>query len=129
MSIEVTLQLPKSIYFQACLMAKAEDERVEDILIEHLEWAFGSAEVDEKVIAMQREEEAYEKLEPYLLTIHRGQYVALFQGQVVDTDQEEESLLARLMRNYPDEVVLVRQVTGQPSSELHFPARRLMAVQ
>lgn len=127
MSVEVRLQLPDSIYFQARSMARV-GERVEDILIEHLEWAFGPAEIDQEMVAMQREEVAYQKLEPYLLSKHRDHYVALFQGQVVDTDKQEEPLLARVMNDYPDEVVLVRQVTGRPISELRFPARRLIAV-
>ena len=42
------------------------------------------------------------------------QYVAIFQGEVVDHDQDELALLKRRNEKYPDDIVLIRQVLQEP---------------
>jgi hypothetical protein len=44
----------------------------------------------------EREYEAFRRLLPGLLATHRGQYVAVHEGQVVDADEDDISLVRRV---------------------------------
>ena len=62
---------------------------------------------------MQQEIAAFHDLHPELLEHFPGQYVAVYQGQVVDHDSEQLALYLRIRQRYPDEVVLIRQVRSE----------------
>lgn len=55
---------------------------------------------------------AFETMKAGLSAHHLGEYVAIFQGAVVDHDTNKAALLSRLAQTHADEVVLVRQVSA-----------------
>lgn len=63
--------------------------------------------------AFEREREAYERLEPELLTLYKGQYVAIREGQVVDSDPDEMALVRRVYEKLGYGPMYVRKV-GAP---------------
>jgi hypothetical protein len=75
---------------------------------------------------MCQEEAAFESMKPDLIAQYRGQFIALFQQQVIDHDPDELALLARIEQTHPDELVLIRQVVETPESPLQFRSPRLM---
>jgi PHD/YefM family antitoxin component YafN of YafNO toxin-antitoxin module len=68
---------------------------------------------------LEREREAYERLEPELLTVYKGQYVAIREGQVVDSDPDEMALVQRVYERLGYGPMYVRKV-GAP-----LPVRRI----
>lgn len=96
---------------------------VEFLLAKHEQLAGSNEEADEehdpfpadpRRPAMLREIEAYHRLHPELLPKYKGQYVAVFRGQMVDHDHDPEVLSERILGRFPDEVVLQRKVEDSP---------------
>ena len=69
--------------------------------------------------ALEREREAYERLEPELLPLYKGQYVAIREGQVIDSDPDEMALVQRVYEKLGYGPMYVRKV-GAP-----LPVRRI----
>ena len=69
--------------------------------------------------ALEREREAYERLEPELLSLYKGQYVAIREGQVIDSDPDEMTLVQRVYEKLGYGPMYVRKV-GAP-----LPVRRI----
>jgi hypothetical protein len=49
-----------------------------------------------------------------------GQFVAIYDGQVVDTAADFENLFLRIVNRFNDLPVLIRQVGDSPEEEWHF---------
>jgi uncharacterized iron-regulated protein len=80
---------------------------------------------DAQVATMTQEEAAYQAMHAELVCSHLGDYVAIYQGQLVDHDADELHLLRRLDTAYPNKVVLMKQVRTTPQIELHHRSPRL----
>ena len=74
---------------------------------------------------LQAEAQAFAQLHLQLVPHYLGQFVAIFEGQLVDNDKDFETLYLRIQKKYKDEVVLIRQVMAKPTIELHGPSPRL----
>ena len=73
-----------------------------------------------------QEQKAYEAMHPALWAKYPNQFVAIFGGKVVDRDQDEFALLQRRETNFPEQVVLIKQVTASPITTLYVRSPRLM---
>jgi Family of unknown function (DUF5678) len=62
---------------------------------------------------LARETKAFRLMHPQLLQKYAGQYVALHQGQLIDHDADQLTLYLRIDAQYPDEVILIKQVTPE----------------
>jgi PHD/YefM family antitoxin component YafN of YafNO toxin-antitoxin module len=69
--------------------------------------------------ALGREREAYKRLEPELLPLYKGQYVAIREGQVIDSGPNEMALVQRVYEKFGYGPMYVRRV-GVP-----LPVRRI----
>jgi hypothetical protein len=65
-------------------------------------------------------------MHPKLVKCYLGQWVAIFQGKLVDHDTDEEALMERLQRDYADNLILVRQVEADADRELYVPSVQLV---
>lgn len=123
----VTLSLSPGLYHAAAQRAQETKRTIEEVLTEQLQVAlqpFPSVHVSPQRAALLREAEAYRALHPTLVKTQLGRYVAVYQGQVVDQDEDEDALLERRRRNYPGQVVLIRLVETEAEPELHFRSSR-----
>jgi predicted DNA-binding protein len=68
---------------------------------------------------------AFEKMYPDLKEKYYGQFVAIYDGQVVDTAADFENLFLRIVKRFNDLPVLIRQVGDSPEEEWHFRSPRL----
>lgn len=126
MATQVTLTVPDTTYQQAKQLAQITSRNVEEVLTEPILFAFPSFYMDEEMIAMQREENAFDEMREELLANYLDQYVAVYQGVVVDHDNDQIALLGRLDEQYPDDVVLMRQVTPHPRRTLRMRSPRFV---
>jgi hypothetical protein len=62
----------------------------------------------------EREHQAFLRLLPQLLTTHRGQYVAVHEGQVIDSDTDDIALIQRVHARIGYVPIHVGLVTDQP---------------
>lgn len=75
--------------------------------------------------ATYREIEAFRKMHSDLLKGYEGQYVAIYQGQLVDHDQDRLALYLRIDNQYPDVPVLMRPVRSQVDRIITIRSPRL----
>ncbi len=75
---------------------------------------------------MQKEEAAFEKMLPTLLPNYLGEYVAIYQQQLVDHDEDEIALVERVHATYPNAVILVKQVSNVPEQPIVFRSPRFV---
>lgn len=73
--------------------------------------------------AWQRERHAFGEMLPSLLQTHLGKYVAVYGGQVVDSDEDEVRLAARAYQNHGYVPIYVGLVTKQ-TPIVRIPHRR-----
>lgn len=72
----------------------------------------------------EREYRAFLHLLPRLLPTHRGQYVAVHEGQVVDVDADDVALILRVHARYGYVPIHVGLVTDVPPSLVRVPHYR-----
>ncbi len=74
---------------------------------------------------LEAEIQAFEHKHPQLKSQYLGHYIAMHQGQVVDTDADYEALFLRIQEQFGDLTVLIRQVTETPAETYHFHGLRM----
>lgn len=67
----------------------------------------------EASLVLARETKAFRLIHPQLLQKYAGEYVALHQGKLIDHDMDQFALYLRVDEQYPDEVILIKQVTPE----------------
>ena len=75
---------------------------------------------------MQQEVAAFEASHRDLWLKYPNQFVAFYQGVVVDHDRDELALLEHIELKFQSEIVLIRQVNPQPSKTLRFRSPRFV---
>ena len=119
--LTTNISLQPDLARQIHRLSRAKGETVEEF-IDHAVREHVERLEEEK---LQAEAEAFIKLHPQLLTQHLGQFVAIFEGKLIDSGADFETLFLRVQKNYPDEVILIRQVMTKPTIELRGPSPRL----
>jgi len=74
--------------------------------------------------ALEKEIRAFERLHPQLVEAYLGQFVAIHRGELVDADPDFEALFLRIQERFGDAVVLIRQVSAEPTLKLRGPTPR-----
>jgi predicted transcriptional regulator len=126
MSNYVTISIPEPLYRRARELARLNHQPVDTVIAEALAEAFPAFDINPQREQMQQEQAAYARLHDSLLATHEGQYVAIHDGELVDFDADEMALLRRIDARYPDEVVHLRRVTGEPEREIRIYSPRLI---
>ncbi len=116
-SLEGAYSIPQTIYRRVRKLARNRNQSVDAVL------EAGVTMVEASTGPLESEVEA---MHPELMAHYAGQYVAIYQGQLIDHDQDEIALLSRLDDQYPDEVVLMKKVRPLPEPELRHRSPRLV---
>ena len=75
--------------------------------------------------AADREMEAYIALHPLLKEQYFGKHVAIYQGKLIDYDDDPGALFERIDAQYPDEFVWLTQVRPEPIQTIVIRSPRL----
>lgn len=124
MEEKATLTIPTELYERIERLAAVREESVAYVLEEALALVENRSRDWEVSEAMRREEAAYRAMHAELYEKYAGQYVAVFQGKLVDVDPDEMALYFRIDERFPDDVVLMKQVREVPEPVLHFRSPR-----
>ena len=72
----------------------------------------------------EREYQAFRRLLPVLLQTHRGQYVVIHEGQVVDSGADDLALALRFFAKHGNVPIHVGKVTDEPEPLVRIPHYR-----
>ena len=125
MTKQITLSLPDEVFEQIQQAADADQRPIADVLTETIVQATPIFSVDPRRPAMMREQAAYKAMHADLLREHEGEFVAVYQAEVIDHDFDELALSTRVRQRWPSAVILIRQVLPQVERKLHFRSPRL----
>lgn len=125
MGVKVMIEVPEQLYDQAAELAQSTQREINEVLQEMVIRSFppmydGGEEFD----AMEQEVDAFAKMHTDLWEKYPQQFVAIYQGQVVDHDGDEWALLHRIDEKYPDEVVMIDQVKPTFERKIVFRSPR-----
>jgi len=75
--------------------------------------------------AIHRETQAFWAMHDELVKMHLGQHIALYQGQVVDHDEDVSRLERRVQERFGSLPVLIAPVSRGPRRDLHWLGGRI----
>ena len=110
------IRLRKGIPFDIRL----PNDRGEQASVVPVQRTFASFPVDASRAAMEQNVEAYKLMHGELVTRYLGQYVALWNGQLIDHDHDPVALLQRVREQYPGQVILRQKVERTPERVLRI---------
>ncbi len=64
--------------------------------------------------AVEREEAAYIAMHPTLKEKYHGKHVAIYEGKLIDVDEDGQALYRRIDARYPDTFVWMAEVKDEP---------------
>lgn len=128
MTVDIMLKLPDQLYEQAKYLAKQRRQKLEKLLLDEITETITAKvtataslykDTPNEIVhapdeAVERERNAYITLHPFLKNNFLGKHVAIYQGQLIDFDEDYDALYMRIDANYPDEFVWLDTVTEEP---------------
>lgn len=82
---------------------------------EFVAWQESRTERHRQLSALQKEREAFHQLRDQLLKTHRGQFVAVLDGQVVDSDADNCELARRVYNKFGYVPIYIQRVEEKPT--------------
>jgi len=124
MSVKVTLNIDNDLYRRAEKIARSRRRDVADLLAESItlpEVETAASVSSERAVA--REEAAFYRLHPELWQKYPGQYVAIYNEEVVDHDSDQVALYLRVKARYPGQFVWIAPIKETAVEEyvIHSP--------
>ena len=120
-----TIQLPQELYDAVQRKATAQQKTTDALVIEWVAEHLDETRVNETVEVFEREVEAFERLRPALLESYAGQFVAIYQGEVVATGDDKLLLLHQIRERFGDVVCYIEKVTADSPRIVRMPSMRL----
>ncbi len=109
-----TVTIPQKLYERIRLVAKNQHRELSEVAAAVLEEGLPLLESQLTEPDWQREKDTFHQLHPDLWREYPGAYVAIHGGKLVDVDQDRVALLKRVDEQFPQEIVLIRQVKEEP---------------
>jgi hypothetical protein len=78
---------------------------------------------------LAREFDAFQRLLPQLLRSHRGQYAAVFKGQLVGTGPDKGELAQEVYRRHGSVPIYIDLITDEPQPIPRIPSARVVVGQ
>ena len=128
-----TVDISDKLYARARRVAQTRHQDVSEliatILDENLPPLVTIEEEEEAIdAAADREMNAYIAMHPELRARFLGKHVAVYEGQLVDMDDDYEALYLRIDKKYPDQYVWLTTVREEPIPTLIFRSPRILRV-
>jgi len=120
-----TIQLPPGLYDAIHKKAIAQQKTTEDLVIEWVSEHLDESETNEITRAFEQEIAAFEQLRPALLKQYPGQYVAIYQGEVVAINNEKLALLDRVREQFGNVVCYIEKVAPDSPRTVRIPSFRV----
>ena len=131
MQSQITMTISDTLFTRAKQLTQLRKTESEDELVDLLEQILASAEIEEEEtsldedLAVEREMQAYIAMHPLLKQTHFGKHVAIYDGRLIDTDDDYDTLTRRIDTQYPDRFVWITTVAEAPIKMFVFRSPRL----
>ena len=114
MNSSMTVTIPHQLYIRVQYIAQKQRRHVDDVAKEMLERGLLPLEGFATEEKREREKIAFQQMHAALLEKYMGQYVAIYDEELVDHDLNQAALVARVDKKYPNSFVLIRPVKQEP---------------
>lgn len=121
----ITVAVPEDLYRRVARVASTTHRDVVDVILETITAALTPFPVNPQRGAMDAEIVAYEAMHGELVEQFLGQYVAIYQGELIDRDVDPVILHQRLEEHYPGKIVLCRKVQKEATPVLNMRSPRI----
>lgn len=124
MNTKVTLKVPEELYNHAKKIARRDQRKVADVLAEFA-W-IGSNFISnnpgstESSTELKAEEETYLNMHPWLKEKYLGEYVAIYNEELVDHDVSLNELSIRIYKRFGNTPIWISKVKENPVEEWTF---------
>jgi hypothetical protein len=112
----MTITLPSRMLEQAQKVAQREGVDVNELITTAVEHYLE----EQWQASFEAESRAFERMHQQLLPHYRGQFVAVYGGQVVDSDPDKKNLARRVYERYGPAPIFFQQVTDEPMRTIHL---------
>jgi hypothetical protein len=129
MSLTIQVPLTENTYQRVKQWAKAHQQDLGEAIAEYLDDTLPDTSVippAEPDAALLREKEAFIALHPQLKAQYYDQYVAIYEGKLIDHDANYGALVRRIDAQYPDTFVWLAKVEDEPMRELVIRSPRFL---
>jgi hypothetical protein len=134
MAEQVNVSIPQKLYRRVYELARIQKRPIDDMLIEVLDRALPPGDEQElfdydEDNAVEKEMQAFITLHPMLKEKYLGQHVAIYDGKLIDHDQDFKSLYERIEAIYPNEFVWLATVEEEAMPTLISRSPRLFSTE
>jgi hypothetical protein len=126
MSKKVTIAIPDEMYHRVERIARLREQAVADVLLDSIVLVETEQAVENEDALVAQEEAAFKQLHPMLREKYLGQYVAIYQGDLIDHDPDQVTLFLRTKERYPDEFIWIAPVAEEPEETYVFRSPRFI---
>ena len=123
---QYTVQLPEDLYKAVSKQADSQQKTPDDLVVEWVSHHVGSSEIDETHQAFEREIAAFERLKSNLMEPYMGQYVAIYQGEVIASGDDKLAVLHEVRQQYGPIVCYVEKVSRELLRTARMPSFRIV---
>lgn len=133
MPTQVILELPDQIYERAQYLAQSHEQNLAQAIVAYLDdhlpvrESSAAASIKPRVhsVALERERSAYLKMHTWLKENFFGKHVAIYQGELIDSDDVFDVLYERIRQHYPGKIVWLSLVKDEPIETIFVRSPRL----
>jgi uncharacterized protein (DUF3084 family) len=119
------VQLPQDLYDAVRKKAAAQQKTTDALVTEWVSEHLDESETSEITQAFEQEVAAFERMRADLLAQHAGQFVAIYQGQVVASGDEKLALLDQVRQKYGNVVCYIEKVAPDSPRTVRMPSVRV----
>lgn len=119
------IQLPQDLYDAVRKKAAAQKKTTDALVIEWVSEHLDESETSEITQVFEQEVAAFERMRSDLLGQYAGQFVAIYQGQVVASGSEKLALLDEVREQYGNVVCYIEKVASDSPRTVRMPSVRV----
>ena len=135
MALNINLNLSEKTYEKFLRLAKQRQQNIVDFLQDYLEddelrliiESHTVIDLSESDSDVEQEQAAYIGMHSKLKERHLGEYVAIYQGKLIDYDSDYGSLFERIQSNFPDTFVWITRVENEAEPVRYWRSSRISA--
>jgi uncharacterized protein (DUF3084 family) len=120
------IQLPQDLYDAVRKKAAAQQKTTDALVVEWVSEHLDESETSEITQAFEQEVAAFERMRADLLAQYAGQFVAIYQGQVVASGSEKLALLDQVRQQYGNVVCYIEKVAPDSPRTVRMPSVRVV---
>ncbi|HRQ41375.1 MAG TPA: DUF5678 domain-containing protein [Chloroflexota bacterium] len=125
---EIILELPPELLKTIERQASANEKSVSEYVVSLLNERIPTLPEENQADSFNREVAAFAHLKPMLLNQYGGEFVAIYQGQVIGHGEDEVALFRQVLAQYGPVSCYIEKVVPETPRRARMPSIRVKAV-